>query len=158
MKRAFIVFVTVLCLVSSALAEPWRVFDNAGLFSDEEIETIEQAIFAFQRQNNLDFAVLTTDDYIGKENWQAIADSFYDAENFGFGRQASGMLYYIDMNQRVPYISTAGEMIVVFDAAAIAKAHDASFSFLADGKYQDAVLRMIKSATEAVETYKKSAD
>ena len=92
MKRMFLIVATVLCFISAAFAEPWRVFDNAGLFSAEDIVAIEQAIFAFQRSTSFDFAVLTTDDYIGKENWAAVADSFYDSEDFGFGQQTSGML------------------------------------------------------------------
>lgn len=154
MKKIFVLFVALIFLYSAASAESWRVFDNAGLFTDEEIETIEQAIFDFQRNTNLDFAVLTTDDYIGTKNWAAIADSFYDCENFGFGRRASGMLYYIDMNQCVPYVSTAGNMIGIFDNDKIEKAHESCYDFLAEGKYKDAVLRMIKSAEEAAETYK----
>lgn len=159
MKRFIaLLIVVLLTFVSVATAEPWRVFDNAGLFSTDDISAIEQAIYVFQRNTNLDFAVLTTDDYIGKENWAALADSFYDCENFGFGRNASGMLYYIDMWQRVPYISTAGEMIGIFDDETIATAHDVSHPFLADGKYKDAVLKMIESATEAVQAYKKDAE
>ena len=159
MKRFLgLLLVILLSCASLANAEPWRVFDNAGLFSDEDITVIEQAIFEFQKNTNLDFAVLTTDDYIGKENWTAIADSFYDCENFGFGRSASGMLYYIDMNQRIPYVSTAGEMMCIFDDDTLEKAHDSSHAFLVEGKYKDAVLRMIESATEAVQAYKKSTD
>lgn len=149
--------IVTLCFTTSAIAEPWRVFDNAGLFSSEDVNTIEQAIFEFQCNTNIDFAVLTTDDYIGKENWKTIADSFYDSENFGFGHQASGMLYYIDMNQRIPYISTCGEMIQVFDSFALTEAHDICHSFLASGQYKDAVLQMIEFATKEVETHKKDA-
>lgn len=159
MKRFIaLLIVVLLLLVSVASAEPWRVFDNADLFTDEEIQAIEHAIFDFQRNTNLDFAVLTTDDYIGKENWAALADSFYDCENFGFGRKASGMLYYIDMNQRVPHISTAGEMICIFDDVAIYNAHETVHQLLAYGKYSEATLKMIELATEAVETYKKDAE
>lgn len=158
MKRFIAIIVAVLCVTTSAFADPWRVFDNARLFTDEEIETIERAIFSFQRETNFDFAVLTTNDYLGKDNCTAIADSFYDSENFGFGRQASGMLYYIDMNQKIPYISTAGEMIYILDADKLNAAHDASFAFLCEGEYAKAVLRMIESATTLVEAYKKDAD
>lgn len=155
-KRLFcLVFIAFLCFANCAFADSWRVFDNAGLFTAEETEEIEQAIFAFQRTTNFDFAVLTTTDYIGQDNWKSIADSFYDSEGFGFGHQASGMLYYIDMNQRIPYVSTCGEMIQLFDSDTLAAAHDACHPFLSTGKYKDAVLKMIESATNAFETYKK---
>lgn len=158
MKRIIAILFVALCLVSSGIAEPWRVFDNAGLFSAEEIQDIEQAIFDFQRKTNFDFAVLTTDDYIGNQNQCAIADSFYDAENFGFGHQASGMLYYIDMNQRIPYISTCGEMIVIFNETTLTDTHEAAFPLLASAQYKDAVLTTIESASKAVTAYKNDAE
>lgn len=157
MKRIIILLICSFCFVSSTFAENWRVFDNARIFSEEEVIKIEQAVFNFQRSTNIDFAVLTTDDYIGKGNWKQIADSFYDSENFGFGHQASGMLYYIDMNQRTPYISTCGEMVYVFDSDMITSAHDSCHAFLANGQYMNAVLRMIEIATEEIEEYKKGA-
>lgn len=158
MKRLFAVIIVFVCITTVSFAEPWRVFDNAGLFSTEDVEAIEQAIYTFQRETNLDFAVLTTDDYLGYNNRTAIADSFYDSENFGFGRLASGMLYYLDMNQKYPCVSTCGEMIGIFDTDTLDEAFDASHHFLVAGCFKDAVLHMIESATAAVAAYKKDAD
>lgn len=153
MKRFIVMLVVfVFACGTVASADPWRVFDNAGLFSAEDIEAIEQAISDFQRETSMDFAVLTTNDYLGKSNQKAIADSFYDSSCFGFGQQASGLLYYIDMNQRIPYISTTGKMIAIFDNTRT-EAHDNCYSFLVDGAYKDAVLKMIECATEAISTY-----
>ena len=150
MKKVLCVLVALLCLASSAVAAPWRVFDNAGLFSKDDVAEIEQAITEFQIKTGFDFAVLTTDDYLGFKNESAIADSFYDAEKFGVGYYNSGMLYYIDMNQRVPYVSTTGEMIRIFDRVTNIKAHDACHPFLASGEYKEAVLKMIECAAQAV--------
>ena len=150
MKKVLSILLVLLCLGSVAVAKSWCVFDNAGLFSKEDIEEIEQAITNFQIKTNLDFAVLTTDDYLGYKNWAPIADSFYDAEKFGFGYRHSGMLYYIDMNQRTPYVSTAGNMIQFFSDSELTAAHDACYPFLASGEYKKAVLKMIECATNAV--------
>ena len=60
---AVIIFCLVIC--TSAVAESWRVFDNAGIFSQSEIEELENEISVFQRETNVDFVVLTTDDYLG---------------------------------------------------------------------------------------------
>lgn len=153
MKR-LCVLLMILCLMFSAVAhaEPWRVFDNAGLFTEEDIVVIEEAIFTFQRATNIDFAVLTTDDYLGGET-KAISDYFYDVMNFGFGSQASGMLFYIDMNRRVPCVTTSGDMILLFNPV-LESALYACHPFLKEGAYKDAVLKMIELATEAVMTNK----
>jgi len=43
--RKFVAVVLLfLTVFSSALAEPWRVFDNAGIFSESEIEELENEI------------------------------------------------------------------------------------------------------------------
>ena len=150
MKKVLCVLVALLCLASSAVAVHWCVIDNAGLFSKDDVAEIEQAVTNFQIKTGYDFAVLTTDDYLGYKNMQAIADSFYVAENFGRGNNESGMLYYIDMNQRYPYVSTFGDMIMLFDGSEVSAAHDACHPFLASGEYKEAVLKMIECAAQAV--------
>lgn len=158
MKRIFVLLIALVLCASSACADYWRVFDNAGLFSGEEIVEIEQAISDFQRKTNMDFAALTTDDYLGKKDSALdFANWFYDSQNFGFGHRANGMLYYIDMNQRISYISTCGEMVDIFDTITVDHAHEECHQFLVDGKYSEAVMKMIELATETVETYKKDA-
>ncbi len=67
MKRFLVLFLMLSLACTSSLAEPWRVFDNARLFSAEDNEAIEQAVSKFQRETNMDFVVLTTDDYLGKK-------------------------------------------------------------------------------------------
>lgn len=155
MKKLFVLLICfVLSFGAAASAESWRVFDNAGVFSQEDIAAIEEAIADFQRATNIDFAVLTTNDYLGNDNWMTIANSFYDSMSFGFGKQASGMLYYIDMNQRIPCVSTSGEMVSIF-APYLDAAHDACHAYLSKGDYKGAVLKMLKSASEAVESTKE---
>jgi uncharacterized protein len=154
----FLIVTVILCFVSSASAEPWRVFDNAKLFAEEEIQTIEQAIFDFQRNTKYDFAVLTTDDYLGK-NSAEIAKAFMISENLGFGQHGSGILYYFATYDGMLYytVSCAGEMRQTFDLSKRDAAFETVETFIKNGDYAKAVLRMIESATEAVETYKKDA-
>ena len=87
--------------------------------------------------------------YLGSGNQQTIADAFFDSGNFGFGRLASGLIYYIDMNQRYLYVSTAGEMITVFEDY-INDSIEACTDFMANEDYKDAVLEMIDWAKKAV--------
>ena len=158
MKKLFVLlicFVLLFCAVASA--EQWRVFDNAKLFSEDDIQTIEEAIVVFQRETNLDFAVLTTDDFLGSDNQFAVAAAFYDYMPFGFGKQASGMLYYIDMNQRLPFVFTKGKMVSIFADEALDDAHDACHTYLTTGDYKGAVLKMLEFATEAIMANKKDA-
>jgi uncharacterized membrane protein YgcG len=155
----FLIVTVILCYVSSVFAEQWRVFDSAKLFAEEEIKTIEQAIFEFQRNTKYDFAVLTTDDYLGK-NSAEIARAFAVAENLGFGQYGSGVIYYLATYDGMlyPTVSCGGEMRDVFDQSKRKTALETVDTFIENGEYAEAALRMIESATEAVQAYKKSTD
>ena len=159
MKRMFLIVTTILCFVTSSFAEPWRVFDSAKLFTAEEIDTIERAIFDFQRNTKYDFAVLTTDDYLGK-NSAEIAKAFMISENLGFGQHGSGILYYFATYDGMLYytISCSGEMRDAFDLSKREIALSTVATSIENGEYTEAVLSMIESASEAVQTYKKSTD
>ena len=141
--KKLVVFVFLFLLVcTSAIAELWRVFDNAGIFSESEIEEMENEISAFQRDANVDFVVLTTDDYLGSGNQQIIASAFFDSGNFGLGRLASGMIYYIDMEQRWHCVATIGEMESVFEEY-VNSSLDACADFMLSKDYKGAVLEML---------------
>lgn len=93
----------LLLLPVCALAENWRIFDNAGLFTADEVQQLEEMIASFQAETKSDFAILTTDDYLGHEETQylqAFARTFFVSQGFGFGSGQSGLIFYIDNNAR----------------------------------------------------------
>lgn len=152
MRRFVVTLAALLCFAFSAIAEPWRVFDNAGLFSVEEIQIIEHAITGFQRETNMDFAVLTMTDYFGKNNSWDIAKAFYESNNFGFGNQASGIIYFFHLIDGMLYANygMCGEMSTAWGSESNSTASTACRQLVFDGKYKDAVLQLIESATEAI--------
>lgn len=110
---------TVICLVLilstlciAASAEGTRVFDYADLFTTEEEAALETQISSFVSETGMDFVVLTSDDVGSKESIE-FADDFYDENGFGTGDDMSGILFFIDMDNRVPTISTCGAMIPI---------------------------------------------
>ncbi len=160
MKKLLVVLVAIACFTSTAVAEPWRVFDNIGIFTDEDVVEIEQAIFDFQRNTNMDFAVLTMDDYFGENSLAKIVDAFYVSNNFGYGRQANGIVHLFTVHNKTftYYAVRYGEMRNIFDDEKRDAAYCASSSFIDAGNCKGSVIQMIESATEAVMEYKKSAD
>ncbi len=87
-----------------------RVYDQAGLFSAEEKEKLEQELQALREDLKMDVALVTTEDAQGKTAEQ-YADDFYDDYGLGTGKDYSGVLCLMDMDNRELYISTGGEMI-----------------------------------------------
>ena len=87
-----------------------RVFDLAGLFSEEERVELEERIA--ELRNSLrpyDMAVLTADN--GVYDTQDYADRFYEDHGIGTDENRSGVLFFLDMQNRTVWISTAGDLI-----------------------------------------------
>ena len=72
-------------------AEGTRVFDEAGLFSAEEVQELETRIDEVRDSRDADLAVLTVEDAQG-ESAESYADDFYDSHGLGVGDDASGIL------------------------------------------------------------------
>ena len=159
MVSAFAFLLTLVLLVSpagasSATADA-RVFDNAGLFSDAESQSIRAGVDALQQQTHLDFAVLTTDDFLGFDEpaRKAFADGFYDAMGFGLDGVHSGLLVYIDMDARMLYLSTCGNAMELYPDARIEAALDAITPMATAGQYADAVLWLLADLQSEYQRY-----
>lgn len=98
-------------------AEGTRVFDEAGLFSAEEVQELETRIDEVRDSQDADLAVLTVEDAQG-ESAESYADDFYDSHGLGVGDDASGILLSIDMDNREIYVSTTGYAMKVLTGCA----------------------------------------
>lgn len=143
MKKSLAILLALLlmCLCSIALADTQHVIDEADLFTAAEEAALEGLIADFQRETSMDFVILTTSRDYGSQ--QSTADDCYDQGGYGLGEYKSGALYYIDMYERIPYLSTAGLMIDYMTDARIEAAHDSAYSRLASGDYAGAAEQMI---------------
>lgn len=86
-----------------------RVFDGAGLFSEEETEEFEKHIQSMKTEMNMDVVIVTTDDAEGKTAGD-YAENFYINGTYGAGKDYSGVLFLIDMDNRELYILPVGKM------------------------------------------------
>lgn len=154
MKRLLILLLCFM-LPFSAFAEPFRVYDNAELFTAEEEITLENAIKEYRWETKTDFAILTTDDFLGENNQLVIASEFYDAMNFGIAQNKDGLIFYIDMKMRAPAISTCGSVIRLMTDEKLDRVFDAVTPLLSEGKYAEAMLTAIQEATKIHEEYWK---
>lgn len=143
-KFLFLLISLLLCFCLGAQAESARVIDDADLFSADEEAALYGLIADFQNKTGMDFVVYTADSY-HEDSQQTIADKLYDHGGYGLDEEASGILYFIDMYERIPYLSTTGAMIDYMTAERIEAAHEASYNFLASGQYADAAAQMIYS-------------
>lgn len=119
-----------------------RVFDQAGLFSEDETAELESEIERLRGQMNMD-VVLVTADYAGGKTAEEYADDFYDEGGFGSGKDASGVLFLIDMDNRELYISTCGAMIRFLTDERIDSMLDRAIGDVASGAYGSAAEQLL---------------
>lgn len=154
MKRCFSLLAAALVALFSfglvpALAQEARIFDYAELLTPTEERVLTDEIAAFQKDTGMDFVLLTSDgDFSGDP--QSVADDFYDEHGFGLDAENSGVLYYIDMEERWHYLSTTGRMIDYLTDARIESAIESCKRYLSAGDYAGGVSAMIGQARNAI--------
>lgn len=135
------------CVIPAAAAENGqRVYDQAGLLSDNERASLEDMIAQAVDRTGLDIAVVTTNSKDGKTRVE-YADDFYDEHGFGIGDEKSGLLFLIDMEDRRVYMSTTGDAAKYFTDSRIydmTDGDDTLFDHLAYGEYKLAAERFLE--------------
>lgn len=134
----------LLCLHAGAIAVGPAVVDDADLFSYSEEQQLTALVEQFREKHEMDFGIITTAGAHDRTQ-QDIADEFYEAGEYGMGEYNSGILYYIDMYERIPYLCTSGLMIDYMTDERIEAAHEKVYNYLAYGQYGDAAAAMIET-------------
>ncbi|MBR7058915.1 MAG: TPM domain-containing protein [Stomatobaculum sp.] len=157
MKR-FCAFAVCLCLMLAAaisvFAADQRVYDAAGLFSAEQKNSLESSIQDLRSRTGMDAVVVTATDKKGKST-QDFAEECYYTGGFGQGSGKSGFLYFIDMEERVTHISTAGGAITVFSDSNLDKVMDNAYAYLGNGDFAGSAESVI---SDFVGYYDKALD
>lgn len=119
-----------------------RVFDQAGLLTEQEAEDLEGRVSDLRARMKMDVVLVTTDD-AGRRDSRSYADDFYDNHGFGTGSDASGVLFLIDMDNREIYISTTGMMIRHLTDQRIDSILDNCYDYMVDGDYAGAMKQFL---------------
>ena len=90
-------------IIPHALRTPYvkpeyKVYDYAGILSDEEIDNVRTRINALIKENNLDAAVI----FVSESSWydsdnQDFCKDFYDYNDFGCGSKHDGFCILVNM-------------------------------------------------------------
>lgn len=128
-----LIFIAVLC-ASSVFAAGQKVFDYAGVFTEEQILSLEEIAADYAEKYNMDLAVLIIDDAEGKDTL-TYAEDFYDENGLGIGENYSGAIYIIDFDNRILNMVTTGDAIYYLTDERINVILDNAYNYAADGDY-----------------------
>lgn len=92
-----------------------RLFDHAGLLSDQEKADLEKAIAACRKRTGMDVVAVTAFND-KKRSAMEYADDYFDQNGYGIGKKKSGVLFLLYMDGPGEsggecWISTSGTMI-----------------------------------------------
>lgn len=153
-RFSLLLAVMLLCLLPGTpiLAETVRtcVFDEAGLFSQDEADRLDEEIQSLKAETDMDYVILTIDDADGK-NSREYADDYYEATGFGTHDNHSGMLCLIDMDNREIYISTEGDMLRYLTDERIEAILDNAYEEVADGNYAAGAMTVLEDTRAWIE-------
>ena len=134
----------------TAFAGMDRVFDNAGLLTEEQKEKLEEQIEKIQAKKGINVLITTATDLKGK-NYIEYADIFYEEHNGG-GKNAPGILFLIDMQHRKLYISTTGsDVIRQFSPDRLDKMLDSIYNDAADKDFYGSCKAFLKGVDRSLE-------
>lgn len=114
------------------------VFDNAGLFTQEEAAALSESAQKIGEEWDLDVFFLTTEDTQGLSAREYAAQFYIDGD-FGLGAEKSGIVFIIDMGGRDAQMVTAGTAIDIFTDYYIDGIWNKVKPYLSDGNYYEAM-------------------
>ena len=100
---------------------------------------------------NLDMAIVTINKN-NKSSSEAYADDFYDYNDFGCGSTFDGLLFLVDMDERMMHITTTGQAILIYDDYRIQRMLDDAYFFISAEDYYTTAKSFVMKAKEYAES------
>ena len=122
-----------------------RVFDYAGLLTEEEEKALNELCLEKEEALETELYILTTVDTGGKKTVDYV-DDFGDDHAFGYDREYGNyMILCIDMQNRIVWLSTSGKAEEYFTEARIDALLDDLYPALKAEKYYDTCYSYLQS-------------
>ena len=121
-----------------------RVFDDAGLLTDQEEQKLQDKIDKVIDKEKTDVIILTTYFEHGSNSLSS-ANDFYESGKFGYEEDlGTGVMFVIDMENRQITVYTSGDAITYFTDRRIDTILDDVYSDVKDGDYYESCKTFLK--------------
>lgn len=157
MKKIFLIVIVTLAIFMTVLpvsaiepdtdpdAGTSYVFDHAGIFTDRQLDILNEKLCTISRDRDCDVLVLTVSS-LGYRSAQEYADDYYDENGLGRGSGDDGILLLVSIIDREWAISTCGYGIEAFTNAALDRIEDEILPELSEDRYYEAFLAYADTA------------
>ncbi len=126
---------------------PETVFDFADLLSTNEEDTLRDFAEKYEKYD-ISVIFLTTNDAQGKSSMD-YSNDYYDANHF----RPDGVMFMIDMDNRIIYIDTVGKCIDHISGNDIDTALDRAYTHASNGEYYTCFEKMSSFICEEIEKH-----
>lgn len=152
-KFLCVLFILLLVLPQAAVfAEAFRVYDEAFVLSDGQMEQLEEKYKTVSEKYNVDVALAITKELYGRTVMES-ADDFYDDGDYGMGENDDGILLYICMGTGEYHITTHGTALTAFNANGIRYIKEKIVPYLEKDEYYKAVDAFAEVCDELLKMY-----
>lgn len=162
MKKLLSLLMLMLLLPAAALAET-QVVDDAMILTAEEEERITKIIDTIEARAEVDIVVLTTRDTPVDNTYDMryardFADDYFDYNGYGRGTERSGMLFLVDMHNRIMWLSTSGSMIQAISDDEVDAILDAAYNAVSNGDYASGIVAGMKRTARCLYNWLSGID
>jgi uncharacterized protein len=119
--------------------------DLADLLEDDEEEKLQEQFTEIAKKYQCDVVVLTTDSCGGKTP-QSYTEDYYEANDYGYGSDCSGIILMVSMGERKFHMTTEGSAIDAFTDYGLEQIDELITENLSDGEYYEAFRKFGKLA------------
>lgn len=146
----FLLLITLISTLGNttvfAAPEDQKVYDYYGLFSDKEVENLEELSSEYGEKGKVDIVIVTTDNLSGKSRQEYLED-FYDEHGLGYEEEfgtATLLLLNMDPDDRGVEIQGYGDAEHYIHNDRIEHILDGIVPMLKDGEYYKAMKEYMK--------------
>lgn len=133
-----LMLVLLFAVGTNVLASYEKVYDEAGLFSEEERADLNEQAISLSEHTQMDIVIVTTNDSQGKVSSDYALD-FYERHGFGYEGTLDGVLYLLNMEGREVYIFTRDKGTDYIDAVRVEELLDRVYPPLGEENYRESV-------------------
>ncbi len=136
------------------------VYDDKGLFTDDEIDELDDLVAETSEELELYIAIYLSDTAYSESRTESFSDEAYEEL---FGADSDGVFYYMDLSEQYSaydYISTSGKAILLYDDNLDAMYNEIFASLPASGEAitADEISGGIKKICRTLESYNRDLD
>jgi uncharacterized protein len=156
MKKILFIIITFLIVLTPSVVKAEnltpsvdpseKVYDFAGLLSEEEKQELYNLSIEYLEKYNMDMVLVTIDNNpYGNDDRDTFlyGMDFYDFNKFGVDTSRDGVLFIIDMDNRLPAMVTTGKAILVYNDIRINAILDSIYDYLVNADYYGAFKKSI---------------